>query len=461
MSGRIVLLTVLGVLWAAPIYSQYPPGQQGSSNVHVLAHLPLGGELSAADIDMEQELSRPYAYVSRFGRLGGHYGFSIIGIKEPTRPKLLYDWTIEEPKLHQGHGSIDVRHFKVNQRHYVAEAFQFRASGPDNDLGAVVVDVTGLPDTSTIKEAGRIRTPETPGGFHNVYAYKHSTGRVLLFATVQSHPSVPHGINIYDMELFLSGAPNDGLVGRIPLPEPRGTPYGGYHDAFVAYDPATRQDRFYGGGPEVTPTGGFYVWDVTDTREPKLLASIVGSAGQTGSHTFLATPDGRYVISKSGGIQPYKIFDLKPALDGEVNNITRPVGAWWATDWKMKNQSHQGEVRWPYVFVSGYQDGLHVINMMDPTAPYTVGYYDTYDGPHENARAGAPKTLVGGTSDGAWGVDVRNADGLIVVSDLRTGFWVFKMDGFDGWNGHQWGVPDNSSAQDWDRGPEGAPRPVS
>ncbi len=64
---------------------------------------------------------------------------------------------------------------------------------------------------------------------------------------------------------------------------------------------------------------------------------------------------------------------------------------------------------------------------------------------------------------GAWGVDVRNADGLVVVSDLQTGFWAFKMEGFEGWNGNDWGMPNISSAQDWDKGPEGAatPRPVT
>ena len=60
--------------------------------------------------------------------------------------------------------------------------------------------------------------------------------------------------------------------------------------------------------------------------------------------------------------------------------------------------------------------------------------------------------------EGAWGVDVRNADGLIVISDEDSGLWAFKMDGFEGWNGHQWGVPNVSSAQDWDNGPEGAPK---
>jgi len=42
---------------------------------------------------------------------------------------------------------------------------------------------------------------------------------------------------------------------------------------------------------------------------------------------------------------------------------------------------------------------------------------------------------------------------------MYTGFWAFRMEGFDGWNGRQWGMPNQSSAQDWDNGPEGAPKP--
>ena len=47
--------------------------------------------------------------------------------------------------------------------------------------------------------------------------------------------------------------------------------------------------------------------------------------------------------------------------------------------------------------------------------------------------------------DGAFGVDVRNADGFVVVSDFTTGVWAFRMDGFEGWNGHDWGMPNSSS----------------
>ena len=42
-------------------------------------------------------------------------------------------------------------------------------------------------------------------------------------------------------------------------------------------------------------------------------------------------------------------------------------------------------------------------------------------------------------SNGTFGLDVRNADGLIVISDSRFGFWALHLDGFDGWNGHNWG----------------------
>src|SRR4029077_1524364 len=98
-------------------------------------------------------------------------------------------------------------------------------------------------------------------------------------------------------------------------------------------------------------------------------------------------------------------------------------------------------------------------NMMDPTNPYTVGRYYTCNCPHEQGYGSSADPPVATVLNGAWGGDVRNADGLIVISDLSTGFWAFKLDGFDGWNGHQWGMPNVSSAQDWDDGPEGAPKP--
>ena len=449
--------TLVVLLAGGHANAQHPPGLQGSSNVTILSHIPLGGPFSGGDVEIEQELARPFAYMSRMT----DKGTDMIDLREPTRAKVIYTWRVEDAELHQGAGAMDNKYFKLRGRYYDVQSLQFGRSGPNADLGAVVFDVTSLPDASGVSEVGRIRLPETPGGVHNIFMYKHSDGRALLFATIAAQMSTPHGANIYDMEKFLAGDPVHGLVGRMPLPEPRGAP-GGYHDMYVAYDPATRQDRFYGGGPEVTMKGGYYVYDITHIDEPRLITSVVGAAGQTGAHTFVATPDGRYALTASPVEEsPIRVFDLKPGLDGEVTNITRPIGA-WAADWK--NLSHNAEIRWPYVFFSSYEDGFQVINMMDPTNPYTVGYYDTFDGPHRIQGWGAGRnsrgTNVGTVFNGGFGVDVRNADGLIVVGDMRTGFWALKLDGFDGWNGHSWGMPNVSSAQDWDNGPTGARGPA-
>ncbi len=432
----------------AGVPQNMPPGMRGSSNIQVLSHIPLGGFTRVTDVEIEQEPSRPFAYV---GKRWQPSGFDVISLEDPENAEIIYSWRIENAELHQGWGSSDGRYFKLNDRYYYVQGTSYRQGGPDSELGAIVFDVTGLPDVSTVEEVGRIYSPEeTPGGFHNIYMYKHSDGRALLFATTRSPRSVSYGVVIYDMERFLAGDADHGLVGTIPLPEPRGTE-NGYHDIYVGYHPDSGQDRFYGPGPEVTMDGGMYVYDVTDVTNPSLLAQIVGGMGQTGAHTFVPTPDGRYGFSMTLGQKPMLVWDLKPGLDGTVPNITRPIGSWTST-WP--NTLHNFEVRWPYIFIAGYEESLQVVNVMDPTNPYTSGYYYTYSGPHESRGPG-------GDSNGAWGIDVRNSDGLIVISDGTTGFWAFKMDGFEGWNGDDWGMPDVSSAQDWDNGPAGARRPVS
>ena len=153
---------------------------RGSANIEVLAHLPLGAPLTASDLDIEQELSRPYVYIAR---RYDEAGFDIVSVADPRKPELIYQWRIENIELHQGRGGTDPKHFKLNGRYYVVAPFQFEQGGPDYDLGAVVVDVTGLPNPKKVKEVGRIREP-AGRGFHNIFIYKHSDGRVLLFTTV-------------------------------------------------------------------------------------------------------------------------------------------------------------------------------------------------------------------------------------------------------------------------------------
>ena len=433
-SRSLATLAVAALVGTAPLLAQqgtslWSPLKRGSDNLEVLGHLPLGPHNNLADMDIEQELGRPYAYVARARYDGtGPVGMVIVDLSDPEHPTKITEWQIENQDLHVG-GARDVKYFKWDGRYYVVQSLQFRQGGPNTDLGAVVLDVTDLPDPSSVREVARIREPDLPGGFHNIFIYKHSNDRIYLLTTV----SGPFA-NVYDLGTLIDEGPENALAGRVPVPG-GARQSRGYHDLYVGYHPDSDQDRFYGGG-----TGGYYVYDITDLENPELLVSLTGISGITRGHTFTPTPDGRYVIAESEyQYAPLRIFDLQPALDGDVTNIRNPISAWTA-DWD--HLVHNHEVRWPYVFVSGYLDGLQVFEMSDPANPQTVAYYDTY--------LGSFRTNDQGVMRGSFGVDVRNADGLIVVSDMSTGLWTFRMEGFQGWNGESWGMPDVSSVQKWD-----------
>jgi len=281
-AGAVLLTSVASAQW-----TEHPEKYKigGSPNLKLLAHIPLGGFFRTMDNEIEQEPSRPYTYVSQSR---DRQGFSIISTKD-YQFKKIYSWRIENSELHGGTGGMDGKYFKLNGKYYYVQSFQFGQSGPDSDLGMIVFDVTSLPDTSKIRPVARIREKEYLGGFHNIFAYKHSDGRVLVFTTINGPYS-----NVYDMGKIVSGAPESSwLIGRVPIPRNQATAIGnfGYHDFQIQYDPSTHQDKFYGAG-----RGGYFIYDVTNIgkEEPKLVTQIIGASGVTSGHTFTPTPDGKF-----------------------------------------------------------------------------------------------------------------------------------------------------------------------
>src|SRR3972149_2133602 len=125
-----VVLALL--LLTARLTAQYAPGRHHSPNVRLISHVPLAAPELVADIEIEQELSRPYAYISRervapSGRRED--GFQIIGLKDPGKAFLLYTWFIENAALHTGGGGgKNGKYFKLKGSDYHAQAFPF---GPD------------------------------------------------------------------------------------------------------------------------------------------------------------------------------------------------------------------------------------------------------------------------------------------------------------------------------------------
>ena len=92
MMGRLVLVVAFSILMATILAAQYPPGQQNSSNVRVVSHIPM----AVADIEVEQELSRPYAYLARRDPATG-VGTDIIDVTDLSRARVIFILANREP----------------------------------------------------------------------------------------------------------------------------------------------------------------------------------------------------------------------------------------------------------------------------------------------------------------------------------------------------------------------------
>jgi hypothetical protein len=417
----------------------------GSPNVRLLGHLPFDGLLSTAGVDMERELSRPYVYVSG---MTDDQGFWVVTVAEPTKPRVLYHWHFPRSPQDTGLGGENGRYFKLDGRYYYAKNVSYSKGSPHDTLGLIVFDVTGLPDPATIKEVAHISA--MGARTVHVYAYKHSDGRVLLITT----PTIGAYAQIYDARKLIAQGAQQALIARVEIPPDVNLKQftRGFHDTYAAYDPATRQDKLYGAG-----SGGFYVYDITHAETPRYLFAMAPQNGlvTSGTHSVIASPDGRYAVATvEQQYWPMFVFDLQPGISGQSKTVP-PIAAWTA-DWR--DGPHLIAVRWPYVFVAAYEDGLQIVTLANPKTPRTLGWYYTCmcdPQPGWNGSIMADDSYANGAND----VDVRNADGLIVVTDYTSGLWIFHLDGFDGWNGQQYRMPNISKEQDWDRGPAVAIRP--
>src|SRR5437016_1509536 len=133
---RIVVLLSTSLVWGNTVTlaqrtQPRGPGEQFSLNMHLMSHIPLGGAQPlldskfqsadveglgrrTCDIEVEQELSRPYAYVcSRFAPSG----FYVIEFKEPAKAHMLWHLTIEDSVMCRGTLARDHAHVNTDGPH--------------------------------------------------------------------------------------------------------------------------------------------------------------------------------------------------------------------------------------------------------------------------------------------------------------------------------------------------------
>ena len=416
-------VALLAVLPATALAFQQD-GSRGSRNMELVGHLALGGMQSpdspsagfealgrgTGHLVLDQEAGRPFVFVAREHDDGSD--IVAINIADPAQPRIVGTW---EPQARQ---LGDLTLFRHGSQSYLAAT---------HDKGLSVRNVSD-PDEGQFDPEAAV---DVDGGYHHVFAYRHSNGRSYLMATGGGP------IDVFDIDRLLNGETTP--VASYALPEEVTNVEYGYHAMAAQWHADSETDRLYAAG-----AGGYYVFDITDPANPSLITGVSSAAVQIG-HAVSATPDGSHLVTAAGyRTAPMRIFDLRPAFEGTVPRIRVAAGAWTA-NWRNLAENH--ELRWPFVFTASMDDGLQVFNMMNPFEPYTVGSYRTWDGPQ--ASISDERTHRNGAID----VDVRNHDGLIAVTDANTGLWLVRMEAFEGWDGRGWGFANVSTVQDWDLGP--------
>lgn len=298
-----------------------------------------------------------------YALLGGHYGTYVIDVTEAPVKKITLipgapsDW--RELKTYRNYGYV------VNE----------------GGGGLQIIDLSPLPnepvliknDTSVFHTA------------HTIVQY-----RDYLFV---------HGSD-------LSAGANGGTLIFDIATDPLNPSLVGTFSGHYVHDASIRNDTMYAAAIYEGKVSIVYLGP--DLKTPSLVAEITYPGA--GTHNTAPTTDGRYLMTTDeiGSTQKtLKVWDIRNM--GEISKVA---------DFTEEPSAivHNVYTTGRLAFVSWYAAGTRVIDILDPTDPVEVGYFDAYPG--------TASAYVGN-----WEVYPFLPSGKILASYMESGLQVFTFDG--------------------------------
>lgn len=217
---------------------------------------------------------------------------------------------------------------------------------------------------------------------HNIFI---DTAKARLYAC---SPDYITTLGVYD----ISTPANPVFLGTVNLPDFS-------HDIFVRNDTAWIN---VGGS-------GLLIYDVSNVSSPQLIGSLTSYPHQGYNHSGWLNDDGSvYALADEDHGLKVKVLNvsnlgniqLHDTIGTEVHPLSIP---------------HNLIIKGDYLFVSYYYDGFYIWDISDPNNPVITGWYDTCTLPHQNDY------------EGAWGVYPLLPSGIVLVSDMQEGLFVFDV----------------------------------
>lgn len=312
------------------------------------------------------------------GRVSGS-SFFVFDIADPTQPRLLADV--------QGEGFV--KDVKVHEGRLYTQGECEECGGDEAKQAAydgIGVRLFDLADPAAPRRLGTLQGE----GFGEPYFSVHN----LTWSADHLYLS-DNGLDAMPI-VDVSDPTRPVEVARYTPPE------GNVHDQTVV------GDRAY-----VAWWRGFAVLDVTDPASPVVLAEH-SDPELLAVHNVWPTADGNHLLVSSevptGHMTVFDISDL---------DAIHYVGDFGPYPFDV---IHNIVVQGDYAFVSWYEQGLVVVDLLDPSQPEQVAQFDTLAHVPEGHTYEEPWPLFAG----AWGVWPRD-DGLVAVGDMQNGLFLFRF----------------------------------
>ncbi len=167
--------------------------------------------------------------------------------------------------------------------------------------------------------------------------------------------------------------------------------------------------------------GGFTIHDVTDPVLPVLLAHVPNGGTSTYTYHVALTPDGQFLCTTdeaASGPDSFKIWNVSnPGAVTLAGTYVSPTGA----------LPHNVAVRGKYAYLAHTEDGLRILDIGNPSAPRSVGWYDPDPAPIAHSFMGgwgvfptANNVYLSHTSRGLYVIDFVDTVSIVLAEWRRS-----------------------------------------
>jgi hypothetical protein len=334
-----------------------------------------------------------YAYVGSDRPEGGVYIFDISDPQNPDYLSTYFPANLGGPgSLPPGGELEDVEVY--NGVAYVGSDVDNSDLANYSRTGVDIVDVSNpflptrmarISTTTGFPQAhDKVHTLSVNNGF--LYTADNQTDVIKVFNV--ANPASPVYVDSFDLGL------------------PSGV---GTHEVYARDDKLFVASKYTSG---TTPDGWTHIFDVSNVGATGFDNPLSTTNTGRGTHTASVSNDGKLMVvaqERLGGV--VKIFDIaNPAAPVQLGpDLTKPSGA--SGD---ATGPHHPHIHNDLLFISWYEAGLQVYNILNPANPVLVGSFDTYPGSSSSFN-------------GNWGVFPFLGFDRVLLSDRDKGLLIVDI----------------------------------